>query len=145
MPSLFASLAAVAGATVDAVFSEGFVLLPQSDAAAPLVGGVPDRNGRLRPSAVREVFAFVGTFVAPGAVLHAHGRSLADSTTRPVVGEKPMIDVAVAALPRRPEKGDLIRRDETGETFEVTRFVPEDLGRAWIHLAERRHAQVGPV
>ena len=142
MPSLFASLAAAAGATCDAVFSEGFTCEPRAPAVT--AAGDRDENGRRRVSAAREVIAFVGTFVAAGAVLHAHGRSLADSTTRPVVSEKPMIDVAIAALPQRPMKGDLIRRDDTGEVFEVTRFVPEDLGRARIYLAEKRTPAAGP-
>ena len=140
MPSLFASLAAAAGATCDAVFSEGFVLEPYASPETPT--GRPAVNARQRPSTSGQVLAFVGTFVARGAVLHAQGRGMADSTTRGVAAESPMIDIAVGALPEPPRRGSIVRRNDTGEVFEVTKYLPSDFGRAWIHLAEKRSPAV---
>lgn len=143
MPSLFVSLAAAAGATVDAIFSEGFTLEPR---VAPAVAtGRPDPNARRVPITSRDSLAFIGTFVADGAQLHARGRAMDQSTTRVVIAEQPMIDVAVAALPQRPVQGDRVTRSDTGEVFEVTRFVPHDLGRAWIHLAAQHARAENPT
>ncbi|MCJ2108033.1 hypothetical protein MKK70_22185 [Methylobacterium sp. E-041] len=140
MPSLFSRLAAAAGATCDAVFSEGFVLEPYAPPETPT--GRRAVNARPQPSASGQVLAFVGTFVARGSVLHAHGRGMADGTTRGIAAESPMIDIAVGALPTPPLQGWIVRRSDTGEVFEVTKYLPADLGRAWIHLIEKRSAAV---
>lgn len=141
MPSLFASLAAAAGATCDAVFSEGFVLEPR---ALPASGGRVDVNARTVPSSARQLLPFVGTFVAAGAVMNAKGRGSSDNTTHAIAAEKPMVDVAVSALPQRPREGDIIRRDDTGEVFTVTKYLPADFGRAWIHLSDAQPRQEPP-
>lgn len=136
MPSLFSRLAAVAGATVDAVFSEGFTLEP---VAYPAVSsGFVDVNAGLVASTHRPALAFVGTFVAAGSIVNARARNQAGSTTHAVAAERPMIDVATSAMPHRPQVGDRIRRLDTGEVFEVAAYLTEDLGRAWIHLTELR-------
>lgn len=136
MPSLFSRLAAVAGATVDAVYSEGFFLDPK--AYAQTSTGIADVNARPVASATRQAHYFVGTFVSAGALVRAHGRTKADSATHAVAAEKPMIDVAESAMPQRPQPGDRIRRVDTGEVFAVAAYLPEDLGRAWVHLTEVR-------
>lgn len=135
MPSLFATLGAVAGATVDAVFSEGFHLEPLSP-QSPAAGGAPDVNARLAPSSTRTRIAFEGTYVAPGDLMNAHGRMKADSTTHPIAGEKARVDVAVSALPQRPREKDRIRRIDTGEVFEVALVLPGDFGRLRIYLTD---------
>ena len=136
MPSLFASLAAVAGATVDAVFSEGFVLQPRAHAALPSVGSVADVNGRTQPSMARDVISFIGTWVAAGALMNAKGRGAAYSTTQAIAAEKPIIDVAVDALPQRPQDGDRILRNGTGEVFTVAKCLPGDFGRLEIYVTD---------
>ena len=138
MPTRFERFARVAARTVDAVFSERFLLFPQAQPALPASGGLPDVNARPIASPAREPIPFAGTFVAKGAILHAHGRAMADKTTRPIVAERPMIDVPRAALPTLPLNGDRVQRFETGELFELVRVLPEDDGRVWLHLAERR-------
>ena len=138
MPSLFAGLAAAASATVDAVYAEGFELRPRADpdiAAPILANGRPDVNARPVTSTTRNVVAFRGVFVAPGSTVHAHGRGMADSTTRAMVTERAMIDVDVRALAVRPERNDVIRRLDTGEEFRVADpWDAVDLGRARIWL-----------
>lgn len=135
MPSLFARLGRVAGRTVDAVYSEGFLLEPM---AAPVaVDGRPgDVNGRPVPSSARVRLAFVGTYVAPGDLMNAHGRTKADSTTHPITGEKALIDVPDTALPQRPREGDRIYREATGEMFEVAKVIAGDFGRLRIYLTD---------
>lgn len=140
MPSLFAALGAAASATVDAVYAEGFRILPREApaiAAPILANGRPDYNARRQTSAVRAGRDFQGVFVAPGATIHARGRGMADSTTRPIVVDHPMIDVDVGALREHPQRGDIIERTDTGERFEVTDpWKPVDFGRAQIWLTE---------
>lgn len=145
MPSLFAGLAAAASATVDAVFAEEFRILARAApaiAAQVLANGRPDVNAErvARPGAPAGGVSFFGVFVAVGATVHAHGRGMADSTTRPIVSDRPMIDVDVAvftSLAARPKAGDVIVRVETGERFKVTDpWKAVDYGRAQIWLSE---------
>ncbi|GJD51091.1 hypothetical protein OPKNFCMD_3842 [Methylobacterium crusticola] len=135
MPAPFAALARAASRTVDAVYAEGFTLQPRT---APLVGAVRDVNARPVVDTARLAVAFRGVWVAPGAMMNAHGRAMSDATTKAIAGEKPRIDVDVARLPQRPVQGDLIIRTDTGERYQVTDYLPVDLGRAQIHLAEIR-------
>lgn len=135
MPSLFAGLAASAGATVDAVFSEGFRLEPTAP-PEPADGRRPNVNLRKVASSARPLVAFLGTYVAPGDLMNAHGRTKADSTTHPIAGEKALVDVAVSALPQRPREGDRIHRDDTGQVFEVAKVLPGDFGRLRIYLTD---------
>jgi len=135
MPSLFATLGTVAGATVDAVFSEGFYLEPLAP-PEPTAGRVPDVNARPVASTARSLLMFSGTYVAPGDLMNAHGRTKADSTTHPIVGEKAMVDVPVTGLPQRPREGDRIHRLDTGEVFGVAKVLPGDFGRLRIYLTD---------
>lgn len=145
MSSLFAGLAAAASATVDAVFAEEFRILARSApviAAPVLANGRPDVNAArvARPGAPAGGVSFQGVWVAAGSTVHAHGRGMADSTTRPIVTDRPMIDVDVAvfaSVAARPKAGDVILRVATGERFKVTDpWKAVDLGRAQIWLSE---------
>ena len=134
MSSLFAALAAAASGTIDAVYAEGFTIAARMAPTPPGPGQRrADVNAETVPDTVRVSYPFEGVWIDAGAVLHAHGRSMADSTTRPVVAEQPMIDVDVASLLERPQVGD-----HTDELWRVTRFKPVDFGRALIMLAEIR-------
>lgn len=138
MPSLFAALAFAASATVDAVYAEGFVLEPRAapEISAPLLAnGRPDVNARSVSSTTRAGVAFQGVYVAAGATIHAHGRGMADSTTRATITDRPMIDVDVRSLPQRPQRDDVIVRNDTGERFRVADpWDALDLGRVRIWL-----------
>jgi hypothetical protein len=136
MPSLFAALASAASATVDAVYAEGFTIEGRARPATP--AGRVDVNAGTVPSTVRVSYPFQGIWIAVGAVLHAHGRAMSDATTRGVVAEQPMVDVDLHSLLERPQMGDIVRRDATGERFTVTRFKAVDFGRALVMLAEIR-------
>lgn len=139
MPSLFAALGAAAGATVDAVYSEAFTLEPMAEPAS--VDGRPaDVNARRVPSSTRPGLPFLGTYVAPGDLMNAHGRTKADATTHAIAGEKALIDIPVTALPQRPRDGDRVIREDTGEIFEVAKVLPGDFGRLRIYVtdAQRR-------
>ena len=141
MPSLFAGLAAAASATVDTVYGEGFRIEMREAppiAAPGLASGRPDVNARPVASALRVDFEFIGVFLAPGAVLHAHGRGMSDATTRPIVAEQPMIDVDVGSLTERPRVDDVIRRIDTDELFRVATFKAVEFRRALITLTEIR-------
>lgn len=137
MASAFADAWADASADLDAEFGEGLLLHPRAGSDDP--SGRPDPNARPVASQTRPPIAFVGIFFDKGAMLHAHGRSMADSTTRPVVAEKPMLDVDRAQFGGDdPLQGDIIQRLAPEAFYEVTRFVVDDLNRAWVHLAEMR-------
>lgn len=142
MPSLFAGLAAVASATVDTVFAEEFRILARAApaiAAPVLANGRPDVNAArvARPGAPAGGVSFFGVWVAAGSTIHARGRGMADSTTRAIVTDQPMIDVDVEALAERPERDWIILRVETGERFKVTDpWKLVDTGRAQIWLSE---------
>ena len=140
MASAFAEAWADASADLDAEFGEGLMLYPRAAATDPT--GRLDPNARPAYSSARPPIPFVGIFFDKGAMLHAHGRSMADSTTRPVVAEKPMIDVSRLQFrrPRNPVQGDIVQRLDPQMTYEITRFVVDDLDRAWMHLAEQRGA-----
>ncbi|MGU3665811.1 hypothetical protein ACLBX9_16655 [Methylobacterium sp. A49B] len=126
---------------LEAAFSEGFILEPQAAPDLPGPSGRGDVNGRPVSSSFRAALAFSGTFVDAGAVLHAHGRRMADSASHGISAERPMIDVAQAALPQRPQIGDIIRRMSTGTVFTVQGYLPEAPVRAWIYLAEGERRQ----
>lgn len=139
MASAFDEIWADASADLDAEFGEGLVLHPRAAAVDP--SGRSDPNARPVASVARAPVPFVGIFFDKGAMLHAHGRSMADSTTRPVVAERPMVDVSRGQfVGREPAQGDLVQRLAPVMTYEVTRFVVDDLDRAWVHLAEQRIA-----
>ena len=139
MTSAFAEAWADASADLDAEFGEGLMLYPR--AAATDLSGRLDPNARPAYSSARPPVPFVGIFFDKGAMLHAHGRSMADSTTRPVVAEKPMIDVSRLQFGGQdPVQGDIVQRLDPQMTYEITRFVVDDLDRAWVHLAEQRGA-----
>lgn len=138
MPSVFASLAAAASATTDAVFAEGFELHTRSapEIEAPiLASGRPDVNARPVTSSGPSIFPFRGVFVAEGSRIHAHGRGMADSSTRAMVTDRPLIDIDVRALSVRPKANDVILRVDTGERFSVADpWEAVDHGRARIWL-----------
>lgn len=136
MPSLFAALGQIAGATVDAVFSEGFMLEPMAPPQPAVAGRRPNVNLRMTASTARPQIPFSGTYVEPGELMNAHGRTKADSTTHWVVGAKAMVDAAVAAMPQRPMERDRIVRLDTGDVFEVAKVIPGDYGRLRIFLVD---------
>ena len=138
MVSLFAEAWSDASADIDAEFGESLVLIPTAAMAG--AGGIADPNARSSLSPVRQPLPFIGIFFDKGAVMHAQGRSMADSTTRPVVAEKPMIDVDRAQFAEDPVEGDIVQRVDPVAVYKITRFVVDDLNRAWMHLAERRSA-----
>lgn len=143
MPSLFARLGRVAGRTVDAVYSEGFLLEPMAP-PIPTKGQVADVNARTVPSARRPGFPFSGTWVAPGDLMNAHGRTKADSTTHPIAAEKPLIDAPESAFAERPIQGDRVTRLATAEVFEVAKVLPGDFGRLRIYVTEALRREVQP-
>lgn len=123
----------------DRVGGEDFVLLPQ---AAPLdAAGAPDGDARKRPRAAQSgavpPVPFRAIFFDKGAQLHAHGRSMADSTTRPIGAESPFLDYAVEDLAGQSKPGDLILRMKTGVTYRVALDTEADIGRRHIRLNER--------
>lgn len=143
MPSLFAGLAVAAGATVDAVFSEGFHLEPLAPPpAAP--GRVRDVNARLVASTARAALAFIGTWVEPGELMNAHGRTKADSTTHWVAGAKAMIDAPADGLAQRPQTGDRVHRDDTGAAYEVAKVLDGDFGRLRIFVTDAAQRAEAP-
>lgn len=144
MPPLFASLAHTAGATVDAVYSEGF-RLEASTAPPSGPGGRPDPNARRIATSARAPFDFDGTYVCEGSVIQVRAPGRDANAVRGLVGEKPMVDVAVSALRRWPERDDAVLRRDTGQRFLVSRVLPADFGRVWIELnAIRSVGQVTP-
>lgn len=136
MPSPFARLARAAGRTTDRVFGEAFRLEPRLAPTGPT--GRRDVNAAPKAAASAPPIPFTGVFVAPGALMHARGRAMADSTTHAIAAEQPMVDVAADALPERPQAGWVVVRVETGERFTVTHCLAVDLGRLALHLAEIR-------
>lgn len=124
----------------DRVGGEDFVLLPQ---AAPLdAAGVPDSDARKSAragssGATVPPVPFRAIFFDKGAQLHAHGRSMADSTTRPIGAESPFLDYAVEDLAGQSRPGDLVLRMKTGVTYRVTLDTEADIGRRHIRLTER--------
>lgn len=124
----------------DRVGGEDFVLLPQ---APPLdAAGQPDGDARKRPrtgstGATVPPVPFRAIFFDKGALLHAHGRSMADSTTRPVAAESPFLDYAVEDLVGQSKAGDLVLRVKTGVTYRVALDTEADIGRRHIRLNDR--------
>lgn len=121
---------------LEAAFSEEFILEPRSIPDLPGKSSRGDVNGRSVASSSRPAFPFSGTFVNAGAMLHAHGRRMADSASHAVSAEQPMIDVPEVAMLQRPQVGDVILRLRTGAVFTVQAYLLEAPVRAWIYLAE---------
>lgn len=126
----------------DRVAGEDFLLFPQ---AAPTdATGALDADARSAASASRPAVLFRAIFFDKGAQLHAHGRSMADSTTRPIVAESPMLDYAVEDLPDWSRAGDRVQRVSTGVVYGVAEDGEADLGRRRIRLVERSANGRGP-
>lgn len=120
----------------DRVAGEDFLLFPSGVPCRP--DGLPDVNARPVASETQPAVAFRAIFFDKGAVLHAHGRSMADSTTRPVTAESPMLDYAVEDLPGWSREGDRVQRLATGVVYDVAQDGEADIGRRRIRLAEKR-------
>lgn len=118
-------------AELDASFGERFLFEP---ATRPVFDGMIDVDARPIDDDARAIRSFLAIFVDRAEAIHAHGRSMADRTTRAMVSGQPMLDVVMAQLPQPLQAGDVIRRDATGERFQVRQILPEELGRAWIML-----------
>lgn len=136
MPSPFARLARAAGRTTDRVFGERFRIEPRT--APTTAGGRRDVNAGPVADPAHPPFTVTGVFVAAGALMHAKGRAMADSTTHAIAGESPMLDVAESAFPVRPQAGWIVVRLDTSERFTLTHCLTVDLGRLALHLAELR-------
>lgn len=119
----------------DRVGGEDFLLYPQ---APPSDGnGALDGDARRGSSMNRPAVSFRAIFFDKGAPLHAHGRAMADSTTRPVAAESPFLDYAVEDLSGGSAKDDLVLRVKTGVTYRITLDTEADIGRRHIRLTER--------
>lgn len=136
MPSVFETAWAARQGDLIARFSEaeGFLLEPSVAAGS---SAQPDENARRVADAVRPTLPIAGIFIAKGSLMHAHGRSMADATTRPVVAETPILIVQLDALSQPILAEDRITRRRTGERFRVTKIVPQQFGRGYVHLAGR--------
>ena len=135
MPSPFDACLRATNHVFDRVGGEDFRLIPQ--AAPPAASGRGDVNARPVAAAVGPV-PFRAIFYDRGTVLHARGRSMADSTTRPIAAEEPFLDYAVEDLPGRASHGDVIERPKTGARYTVAQDTEADLGRRHIRLTEIR-------
>lgn len=132
MATVFDAAMAAVCATLDGIFGEGFILQPQ--AFPETSSGRFDVNADRVASQARPTIPFVGDFIAPGALQHAHGRRMADSATHAIMSDKPVIDVAEDAIAPSAQSGDLVYRNATGEVFELAAQRPGDLGRVWLYL-----------
>lgn len=138
MPSVFEAAWAARRGDMTAHFAEieGFRLEPQAKPLRTIAGGVQvrDVNAASVPDPGRVATDFSAIFKAKGAVLHAQGRGMADSTTRPVVAESPMIEMALADAALLSD--DVIVRARGGARYVVVKVVPQPFGRGLVHLVE---------
>ena len=74
--------------------------------------------------------------MAPGDLMNAHGRTKADTATHWVAGAKAMIDAPASALTSRPQAGDRVSRDDTGEVLEVAKCLDGEVGRLKIFVTD---------
>lgn len=119
---------------IDDVFGEDFTLTPQARAS---VGGRPDVNARSVPAGSdRPVATFRATYKAVGSVQNAKGRSMADNTTMPIAADSPMLRLTIPGEGfARPQTGDYITRQATGERFRVAVVLERRQGSLMVQLA----------
>jgi hypothetical protein len=129
MPSLFAHLERVAGATIDQVMAEGFVFTPRQKA-----GG--DVNGRASDAGLP--ILVTGIFVCDGKLIHAEGRGQADEDAPAMMAAPAFIDAFASEFPDRPEEGWHVRRVDTGERFRVGDVKDIEGGRLYIALTRQK-------
>lgn len=127
MPSLFDGAAAVAGATVDAVFAAPFTLLPRALAAG-------DVNGRSGADPARPSVSFAGIYSEEGQMMRPEWRAKPDDLTSAIVAAPPSVDVAAAAFAQRPREGDHVRRVDTGEMYRIADIRERHPGRLVLGL-----------
>lgn len=140
MPSPFEAAWAARSSDLLVHFNEmeAFLLEPQTRPTMTVAGGleVPDVNQATVADPGRPVLAVQAVFLDKGAPLHAHGRSMADSTTRPIVAESPIAILQLDAIGMDVERDDVLTRTRTGKRYAVTKVVPQQFGRGFAHLAE---------
>lgn len=121
-------------ADVDEAFGEDFDLEPRGRAT---VGGRPDVNARSVPAGSdRPVATFRATYKAVGTVQNAKGRSMADNTTMPIAADSPMLRLTIPGEGfARPQTGDYVTRQATGERFRVAVVLERRQGSLAVQLA----------
>lgn len=119
MPSPFDALAARLNGAVNGLRGEGFTLVPMAKA---------DVNARPAPDGTRVEVAFTATFDDQG---NRAGSGVEDWRAASIRKDKPghTTDRPEARAERslfaeRPRQGDRLRREETGEVFEIADIVP---------------------
>jgi hypothetical protein len=129
MPSLFANLERVAGATIDRVMADGFVFTPRQKAGGDVNGRASDAG----PS-----FPVTGIFVCDGKLIHAEGRGQSDEDAPSMMAAPAFIDAFASAFPSRPEQGWHVQRTDTGERFRVADVKDIEGGRLYIALTRQK-------
>ena len=115
------------GAAVDRAWGEGFALTPRCRPAG-------DPDARPVADATRAPFAFVGRFLSQSEDRHARSRATSLQSTKPFNTAVPTLTAVKAALPGAIAEDDLLTRQDTGETFTVTRVRDGDFGRLVLML-----------
>ncbi|MGF3027527.1 hypothetical protein ACQVP2_32575 [Methylobacterium aquaticum] len=110
--SLAAQRRARVAGVVDRHWGEGFTLTPRALPAG-------DRSGRPMADPSRQPFSFVGRFTSAAEEIRGRDRNVSIQMTRPMVSSSPTVTVVRANLTGEIREGDLLKRDETGETFIV--------------------------
>ncbi|KTS30860.1 hypothetical protein NS228_06205 [Methylobacterium indicum] len=118
--------ARVAG-VIDRQWGESFTLSPRSTPPG-------DRSARPGPDPSRAPFDFIGRFTSAADEIRGRDRNVSIQMTRPMVSSSPTVTVVRTNLRGEIREGDLLKRDETGETFIVGQIPDGRFERLVIKL-----------
>lgn len=131
MPSPFELAAAMSSAAVDTVYGENFSFVAMK-------AGADVDNPRIADPA-RPQFTAVGAYIGPAKAVLPHARgSIPDDNARRAVLSEPYVSIDNSNMSWWVVIGDRVVRLKTGETFEVSRPIPDGVTRTRIHLTARK-------
>lgn len=132
MTSPFAARDALISRAIDRAFGEGFTFVARK---------VADHDVDL-PRAVdasRPPFSVKGVFEEPAKGIYPRARgALQDDNASQFSASMPSLSVADTALPWRPQPGDTVKRDHSGDVYEISRAPRDGMGRTTFFLTGRR-------
>lgn len=131
MTNPFEQAAAQTSCAIDAVFGEAFTFVAMAVST--------DVDAPRGPDATRPNFDCVGAYVGPSRSLYPRAPGPApDNQAQGTVASHPLVSIDNSALAWTPTTNDRVIRQKTGETFEISKPMPDGVRRTIFHLTARK-------
>jgi hypothetical protein len=127
----FERAAKKASAAVDAVFGEAFDFIAMKSPG--------DVDAKRVPDGTRPSFTAVGGYLGPSHSVLPHARgSIQEDSAHKLAISTPRVSVDNARMPWTVVAGDHVRRQKTGEVYEVAKPLPDGVTRTMFTLTARK-------